>query len=266
MFAAAQGAGVLVNDIDADVAEQTATEIAAAGGKAIAHAGSIAEWAGAERLVNKAVKEYGRLDGFVNNAAIFHTVEPWEETEESIRGLIEVNVLGTMFCGVLALRQMVKQRSGSLVNITSGAHAGISLMGAYGASKGAVASWTYSTAIDAMRYGVRVNAVSPLAETRMGLNNRTPRNPNIPRWPPERTGPLVTFLLSDLSAGVTGQVVRLDGHRFGIIEHPVWWRFEDRAEWPLEEMAAAFDRSFRSQLRPVGQGVPVYSWAPEAGA
>ncbi|NDH53922.1 MAG: SDR family NAD(P)-dependent oxidoreductase [Betaproteobacteria bacterium] len=161
-LAAAEGARVVVNDIDAAGAEAVAAQICSAGGEACASGANIARWDHAAALVQLCVDRYGAIDGLVNNAALFRMARPEEEEAEAVRALIEVNVLGTLHCGVHALRHMLLRRRGSIVNITSGAQAGSSLQGAYGASKGAVASLTYSWALDCAASGVRVNAFAPM--------------------------------------------------------------------------------------------------------
>jgi NAD(P)-dependent dehydrogenase (short-subunit alcohol dehydrogenase family) len=103
----------------------------------------------------------------VNNAGVFRMGFLGDQDEQELRLLVETNVVGTYLCGSTAARRMKAQGSGAIVNITSGAQAGIPLMGAYAATKGAVASATYAWAKELRGSGVRVNAVSPQARTRM---------------------------------------------------------------------------------------------------
>jgi NAD(P)-dependent dehydrogenase (short-subunit alcohol dehydrogenase family) len=119
--AGAQGASVVVNDIDADAAEKVAAEIAESGGQAVASVGSVADWERAAELVATCLEEYGAVDGLVNNAGVLNLAPPWAETEESIRRVVEVNLLGALFVGSHAVRAMIDQGSGSIVNITSSA-------------------------------------------------------------------------------------------------------------------------------------------------
>jgi NAD(P)-dependent dehydrogenase (short-subunit alcohol dehydrogenase family) len=122
----------------------------------------VASWTEAAELIDSCVSEFGRIDGLVNNAALMWVGRPDQLTEADLRRTIEVNVLGTTFCGLHALGHMTAQGSGAIVNVTSGAHAGIPLQCAYSASKGAVASLTYAWAADVAGQGVRVNAISPM--------------------------------------------------------------------------------------------------------
>lgn len=227
-LAAAEGAVVVVNDIDADPAHEVAASIVEAGGQALAQVGDISEWAGAGQAVQTAIDTYGRLDGLVSNAGLFTMHHPEKQDEASFRRIIEVNVLGVAFCGMHAIRHMNDRHHGSIVNVTSGAHAGMEGMAAYGASKGAVASLTYGWAVDLQGTGVRVNAMSPLAGTRMvdevdvyyrvGDSEQGRARRKSPT--PEANAPAVVFLLSDRAANVHGQVVRIDNRDLSLVSHP----------------------------------------------
>jgi NAD(P)-dependent dehydrogenase (short-subunit alcohol dehydrogenase family) len=144
-----------------------------------------------------------------------------------------------------------------VVNVTSGSHAGSAAMGAYGASKGGVASLTYCWAADLDGTGVRVNAVSPNAHTRMAdeyeryLGDRA-QGQNV-RKPPEQNAPAVVFLLSDASAALHGQVVRVDGEELSLIGHPVVLGHGVRSpQWTVAAVEAAFARELAGGLQPVG--------------
>ncbi len=236
---AAAGAQVVVNDVDAAAAEAVVAEIAAAGGRAVAATGSVAEWATAGELVGAALDTFGRLDGLVNNAGLFYVAEPDEEDPEAAREMVEINVLGTLYCGLQAIRQMVRGGGGSIVNDTSGAQAGMRRRGTYGATKGATASLTYSWALDLADRGIRVNAISPIARTAMveyGIA-RGERGTDIP---PERVAPLVTYLISDDSRDVTGRLIRLEGPELSVLSRPGAQRRTVRAEaWDHAGLRAA---------------------------
>ena len=164
---AAEGAKVVVNDVDVEEAAAVVAEIVGLGGEALVSGHSVADWDAADDLVDSCVQAYGRIDGLVNNAVTYpYFGEPWAEEVDTIRHAIEVNVMGAMFCGVHALRRMQEQRRGSVVNLTSRAMLGIPGAGTYSAAKGALASMTYSWALDMAQHGVRVNALAPAAMTR----------------------------------------------------------------------------------------------------
>jgi NAD(P)-dependent dehydrogenase (short-subunit alcohol dehydrogenase family) len=250
---AAAGANVVVNDLDESAIAEVVATIESAGGNAIGHAGSVADWEVAAALTDAAVEGFGALHGLVNNAGVFHASLPWDETEAGIRRIIDVNVLGMLFCAVHAIGAMKGSGSGSIVNVTSGSHVGIAEMGTYGASKGAVASMTYSWALDAEQAGIRVNAVSPLARTGQSdlWANRDADHMDEP--PPERVAPLVVYLLSDAAQNVSGQVIRLDAEGVSLLQHPRYGDQKVAAEsFTPESIAAAIPGELAEQLAPVG--------------
>ncbi|GAA5201928.1 SDR family oxidoreductase [Microbacterium jejuense] len=242
--AALAGAAVVVGDIDAEAAEQTVEAIRASGGRAVAVTGSVAEWAVAQQLTARCVDEYGGVDGLVANAAIMRNADPWDDTEEDLRAVAEVNVLGVQFTARHAMRAMVESgRGGSVVTVVSGARDGIAGMSAYGASKGAVAAMTANWALAGRAHGIRVNAISPLGLTRMSQADHRSDRPPMPD--PSRVAPLVTALLSDSSAPLTGAVLRFDGTALGtygsslrtVATSSTGWRAEDLAAALVEEAA-----------------------------
>jgi hypothetical protein len=153
---------------------------------------------------------------------------------------------------------MVEQGTGSIVNITSGAQCGLDAMSIYGATKAAVASLTYTWAIELAQSGVRVNAVSPRGATRMSeygadfILRRT--GTAIPPEPPASSNaPAVAYLLSDLSDGITGQVVRVDGSQISLMTHPaVSVPMADRREWDVPSVHQLFEQSLRQRMSPPG--------------
>lgn len=251
--AAAEGASVVVNDISAAAAEQVAAEIAGAGGSAVPVVGSVADWDRAGDLVAVCLKEYGAVDGLVNNAGILNLTPPWDESEMSIRRVVEVNLLGALFVGTHAVRAMTDQGSGSIVNMTSSAQLGLSTMGTYGATKGALASLTYSWSVDLGGYFIRVNAYSPVARTAMAeMSPVLP--PDIPD--PADNAAIVTYLLSDLSDGITGQVIQRRGNRLVLLAHPRLTEHGVEADaWTVATVVDQFDPVLRQHQEPVGYAI-----------
>ncbi|WP_424983178.1 SDR family NAD(P)-dependent oxidoreductase [Labedaea rhizosphaerae] len=247
------GAAVVVNDIDVDMAEQVAVAIREEGGAARVSGHDVADPAQAQALIDGCVEEYGRVDGLVNNAGLNNDALPWDEDPEQVRRMVEVNVLGVIYPGVAAIKAMRATGGGSIVNISSGASLGQRSLGTYSATKGAVASLTYSWALDLEEAGIRVNGVCPLAHTRMvRASARAARN-----CPPERTpsliAPLVLFLLSDAAAGITGQLVRCNGPQLHIVGQPYFKEpILERSSWDVEGVTHAFTEVFRAHLEPYG--------------
>jgi NAD(P)-dependent dehydrogenase (short-subunit alcohol dehydrogenase family) len=167
---------------------------------------------------------------------------------------VEVNLLGTIYCGAAALGAMEDQGSGSIVNVSSRAQTGIERSATYAATKGAVASLTYSWALDAPP-GIRVNAIAPQARgtgtRRQGVRAR-PEEPE-----PDQMAPLVSYLISDASRRVNGQVIRLIGRpaglALGLVRHPRGAQLLVRpGGWSAADVASAFDQVLGPELEPVG--------------
>src|SRR5215203_1825990 len=100
--AAAAGAAVVVNDIDVELAEEVAGGIRETGGRAVASGHSVADAGQAAAIIELCVAEFGALDGLVSNAALNYKALPWDDDPEGARALVDVNVLGPLFCGMAA--------------------------------------------------------------------------------------------------------------------------------------------------------------------
>lgn len=233
------GARLIVNGIDAGALDDTVAALTAMGAPHVRIAGSVADWAVAEALTVRAVEQFGRLDGLVNNAGLHYQAMPWEEEEAQVRSTVEANVLGPMFCGIHAIRVMREQGSGSIVNISSGAMLGSDARGIYSATKAAVATLSLNWARDLAGTGIRVNALAPHAATRMTEGEPIPG--------PEKIAPVIGHLLSDRSDEVSGRFFRYNGHelseitpaRRGEIQIPLDARSLDDAAAAFAELAAA---------------------------
>jgi NAD(P)-dependent dehydrogenase (short-subunit alcohol dehydrogenase family) len=215
-----------------------AEEIRGAGGRAVAEVRDVRDPAEAEALIARCLSEFGAVTGLVNNAGVCLQTLFEESSLEVLRETLEVNVIGVFNCARAAVGPMLRQGRGSIVNIISGAQTGQPMLSLYGASKGAVASFTYAWAEELRGRGIRVNAVSPMASTAM--SNFAPHLP-----PPEANSPPVMYLLSDRSEGVTGQVLRIIGDKLSLMCHPA-----NRAPvlqnpaWTLDSVAEAFEATF----------------------
>jgi NAD(P)-dependent dehydrogenase (short-subunit alcohol dehydrogenase family) len=256
LHAANEGALIIVNDREAALAEQVAAEIVDSGGQASACPGSVSDWDFAHEAVRSAIKRYGRLDGLVNNAALHYTCLPWDEHEASIRALVEVNVMGPIFCGHAAIAAFKHQGGGSIINVCSAAYLGADEHSSYGATKGAIASLTYGWAIDGAAHGIRANAIAPLARTRMtdaipSFNGKDAAA--VPQ--PEEIAPLFSYLLGDRSTHISGQIIRFNGSHLGVMEPPGLPRrnfIGDR--WTLEQIEAALGALSADNLPSIGLG------------
>jgi NAD(P)-dependent dehydrogenase (short-subunit alcohol dehydrogenase family) len=258
--AAAEGARVVVNDVEGDLADAVAADITAAGGRAVAHPADVSDWAAAEGLVARCVTEYGRIDGLVNNAGEFFLAPGQDQPEAQARRLVDVNLFGTIACGAAALRRMVDQGSGVVLNVASGEQVGNAALGVYGATKAAVATLTRAWAEDVRAHGVRVNAISPNAGTRMAEayfayrgDAEGARNAGLP---PARNAPLAVYLLSDLSAALTGQVLRITGGELMLFAGPALLDpVVHREGWTVQSVADAVQSELLPHLPPAGMHV-----------
>ncbi|OLR89606.1 SDR family NAD(P)-dependent oxidoreductase [Actinokineospora bangkokensis] len=250
---AGAGAAVVVNDVDRDAAERVAAGIRAAGGAAVVSGHTVADAEQAVEIVELCAREFGAVDGLVNNAGLNYEALPWEDDPRRVRELVEVNVLGVLYTGLAAIRRMRAAGRGAIVNISSGAHLGQRTLGAYAASKGAVASLTASWALDLEECGIRVNAVCPRAYTRMVWTSERAMRTTGPDSTPELIAPLVRFLLGDRSAGITGQVVRCTGTELHVVGQPhLKAPVLRRDEWDVESVDRAFTEVLGGHLEPYG--------------
>ena len=256
---ARQGASLVINDIDADVAEETAAAIRAEGGTAVACAADVSDWDDAGRLIAACIASFGRIDGLVNNAALFHLNKVWDMDPAAARRLVDANVMGPLHCTGHAVKPMLAQRSGSIVNVVSGAHMGMDGMTIYGATKGAVASMVYTWALELEGTGVRANGLSPFGLSRMTettesyMDEKTRAARIAAIQPPEANSPVIEFLLSDRAAGVNGQLVRMDNGDLQIYTHPALLLPPvHREHWTGDDVADAFDADLRHRQVPSG--------------
>jgi NAD(P)-dependent dehydrogenase (short-subunit alcohol dehydrogenase family) len=252
---ARQGACVVVNDVDADEAGEVADAINAQGGRAIRCVADVSDWEEAGRLTETCISAFGRIDGLVNNAALYHIGRIDAFNPVVARALVEVNVLGPMYCTAHAVKPMLAQKSGSIVNVVSGAHMGMPGMGIYGATKGAAASMVYTWAVELAGSGVRVNALSPFGATNILGNSNRQINArcgidtsafgravsSVEIQPPEANSPVVEYLLSDEASDVNGQLVRIDKGEIQLYTHPALLLPSVRREhWDARAVAQVF--------------------------
>jgi len=237
---AAQGAKVVVNDLGGEVdgsgsstgpAGEVVEEIRGMGGEAVANGDDVSSWEGAQRLVNTAIETFGRLDTLVNNAGILRDRMLTNMTEEEWDAVIKVHLKGTFGPTRWAAAYWREQAKAgapvdaSVVNTSSASGLyGNPGQTNYGAAKAGIASFTIIAGKELERYGVRVNAIAPGALTRMtenlGMGQRAAeRKPEeFDAMAPENIAPLVVWLGSNLSAGVTGRVFNVAGGRISVAE------------------------------------------------
>lgn len=268
--AAGAGASVVVNDIDADLADDVVRRIIAAGGRAVSHNGDVSSWDLAESLIDRCVTEFGRIDGLVNNAGVFLMAPIEEHTEEMIKTQLEANLFGHAYCGIHALRRMIGQRSGSVINTYSGTQAGMAFRCSYSAAMAGIAGLTRSWAHECKDKNVRVNAIAPVANTREldygdpilkrliaeGRYSQTAfdRRTKYRAMTTDMNVPMVLYFLSDLSIGITGQGIRYTGDELNLMSHAVARAPSIALDGDLtvEGIARFFSGPWKDALLPLG--------------
>lgn len=224
LFAKA-GAKVAVSDVSQEDCELVVKEIKENNGEAIAVKCDVTNKAQVEELVKKTIKEFGKVDILVNNAGIALPKPFLEMTEEEWDRTLDINLKGCFLCAQAAAKEMAKQKSGSIINISSVEMGGVGVGGSgvahYCASKGGLVAMTEALAVELAPFNIRVNAIAPgLIETPMiEMVKQDPEMEKalLSRIPLGRAGKseevsnLVLFLASSNSSYMTGSTVVVDG-------------------------------------------------------
>jgi NAD(P)-dependent dehydrogenase (short-subunit alcohol dehydrogenase family) len=259
---AREGAKVVVNDLggdntgagaDSGPAHDVVDEIVAAGGTAVANTDNIASWEGAKSVVQQAVSEFGRLDVLVNNAGILHDSFIAGMEESQWDAVIAVHLKGhfaMLHHAAAYWKNQSKsgdQPNAAVINTASGS--GVTLpnpgQANYGAAKAGIAALTLIAAEELERYGVRVNAIAPIARTRltlatpgMGSVMAEPEEGEHDLFTPANISPLVAYLATE-KCPVTGKVYAVQG---GAISRLSGWRDAETIEtdgpWLVDDIAA----------------------------
>lgn len=217
----AKGAAVVVSDIDGAAAETVATSIRDGGGKAVGLRIDVSSEDDAARLAETAVQEFGGLDILVNNAGISTTKLFLETTKQDMERIIGVNLIGAFLCAQAAVRHMLPNGSGRIINIASlsGQRGGIG-RSAYGSSKAGLELLTKVMSVELAAKGVLVNNVAPGAiATQMAVEQHDTKTreayhyliPQRRYGTPEEVAFMVAFLASDEASHVSGTTVNVDG-------------------------------------------------------
>ncbi|WP_436778240.1 SDR family oxidoreductase [Yinghuangia sp. YIM S09857] len=249
---ARHGASVVVNDLGGatdgtgsgvQAAQQVADEITAAGGTAVANTDDVADWDGAAELVAQAIAVFGRLDVLVNNAGILRDTSLVSMTPEAWDAVVRVHLRGTAGPTHHAARhwRALAKATGAPVDArivnTSSASGLYGNFGQanYGAAKAGIAALTVISAIELGPYGVTVNAVAPVARTRM-TEDLIADTPGVDLRP-EHISPLVAWLAGPGGATVSGRVFGAGGGLVGVVEP---WRMGPHVQragiWSLDEL------------------------------
>jgi len=217
---ARRGAKVVVSGRNAERAEAVCAEIKAAGGSAMAVVGDVSRMADAQQLIERALEQFGQIDVLVNNAGITRDNLLMRMKEEEWDEVLAINLKGAFNCIKSVTRQMMKQRSGRIINITSVVgQMGNAGQANYAASKAGIIGLTKSVARELASRNITCNAVAPgFIETDMtGALDEKVRESLQAQIPLGRLGSVsdvaraAAFLAGDEAAYITGQVINVDG-------------------------------------------------------
>ena len=259
---AKEGAKVVVNDLggsnagegaDSGPSHEVVDEIIAAGGTAVASTENVATWSGAESVVLQAIAEFGRLDVLVNNAGILRDSFIAGMEESQWDAVIAVHLKGhfAMLRHAAAYWKAQSkagdQPNAAVINTASGSGVTIPNAGQanYGSAKAGIAALTLIAAEELERYGVRVNAIAPIARTRltlatpgMGSLMAEPEEGELDLFSPANISPLVAYLATE-KCPITGRVYAVQG---GAISALSGWRDTETIEtdgaWQIDDIAA----------------------------
>jgi NAD(P)-dependent dehydrogenase (short-subunit alcohol dehydrogenase family) len=250
LLLAAEGARVIVNDVDADAAKAVVDEIVAAGGTALAHADDVSTWAGAESAVDLAVTELGHLDILVNNAGILRDGMSFSMDEADWDDVLRVHLKGHFNCSHFAgahWRARAKNGeegvSGRIINTASESGLyGLAGQINYAAAKAGIASMTIVLGRELKKYGVTVNAIAPRARTRMTetvLVGLEAKEGEFDEWAPENIAPVVAWLAGDDAADVSGQVFVVFANRVHLMRGwDLFSTIETEGRWTIDDLVA----------------------------
>lgn len=255
---AREGASVVVNDVggardgtgaDAGAAEAVVKEIVAAGGKAVAVAASVATAEGAEAVVSAAIDAFGRADVLVNNAGILRDKTFLKMDEAMWDAVVAVHLKGTFLVSQAFVKRAVQRGEGARIVNTTSVSGMLGNFGQsnYAAAKAGIYGLTRTMAIELQKHRITVNALAPIAKTRM--TEDLPTFQGVETMTPEHISPAALFLASDLAGDKTGYVLAVAGARmyaFKVIETAGKFKDDAAGVWTAQEIAENWDAIVKS--------------------
>jgi NAD(P)-dependent dehydrogenase (short-subunit alcohol dehydrogenase family) len=265
------GCAVVVNDIDADVADSCVRELTDMGARAVAEVVAVGSGEAADRLVQRAVDSFGGIDVMCTNAGILRDRVLWKMSDEDFDAVIDTHLRGTFTCArAAAIRMREQGRGGRIVVISSWAgQRGNFGQTNYAAAKAGIAAFARTWAMELARAEITVNAIVPNAMTRMiasipGMAELVRSAADGEPLPdtvrkemgmgtPEDVAPLVVFLCSDAARDVTGQCIGLGGDKLSLWSHPqeISAAYRDGG-WTADAIAEVWGSSVGSRLETYG--------------
>jgi NAD(P)-dependent dehydrogenase (short-subunit alcohol dehydrogenase family) len=253
MLLASEGAKVLINDLggtrdgagnDQSAANQVAEEIKKAGGQAAPNYASVATAEGAAAIVKGAVDAFGKVDILVNNAGILRDKSFLKMDESMWDTVVAVHLKGTFLCSQAFAKQVVAQGGGGRIVNTTSVSGMLGNFGQanYSAAKAGIYGLTRTTSIELQKHRITVNAIAPIAKTRM--TEDLPMFQGVDTLTPEHIAPAALFLASDLCGDRTGHILAVAGARlyaFKVIETPGKFKDANKGVWSAQEIAENWD-------------------------
>jgi len=250
---AREGGKIVVNDLggprdgsgsDVGAAARVVAEIEAAGGKAIANTDSVSTADGAAAIVRKAIDTFGRVDVLVNNAGILRDKSFLKMDEAMWDAVVSVHMKGTFLCSQVFAKQIVAQGGGGRIVNTTSVSGMLGNFGQanYSAAKAGIYGLTRTMSIELQKHRVTVNAIAPIAKTRM--TEDLPMFQGVDTMTAEHIAPAALFLASDLCGDRTGHVLAVAGARvyaFKVVETPGRFKETDHGMWTAQEIADSWD-------------------------
>ncbi len=250
---ASEGAKVLVSDLGGGVdgsgagrvADEVVQEIRAAGGEAAASYDSVATVEGGKAIFQSALDAFGSVDILVNNAGILRDKTLFNMEEAEWDAVIAVHLKGHYCCTRPFARYIreAKRPGRRIINFSSVSGLwGNFGQANYGAAKAGIAGFTRVVAIEMAKYGATCNVISPGAATRMTIDQMRARgrDPEQERRGPEEIAPVVVWLASPASEGITGQIFHVAGGLLGVMQQPAVIRsFQNEHQWTQEDLDRA---------------------------
>jgi NAD(P)-dependent dehydrogenase (short-subunit alcohol dehydrogenase family) len=227
---AVEGAMVVVNDPGLtedgiNKADKVVEEIKEASGTAVANSDSVATMQGGENIINTAISNFGRIDILVCCAGIFKPQSVVDMTESDFDSIFDVHVKGHFSCIKAAVPEMIEQKSGRIISISSRAAAGGAGNLAYSGAKAAILGMSSALSLDLKHYGITVNAVIPSADTKLFPGKKTKAMVGglpVPIWAePEYVAPLIVFLATDEAKDITDKYIYACGGDICIYAKPL---------------------------------------------
>lgn len=280
LMMAEQGAKVVVNDLGGAAdgegsgsktpAQETVDDIVKAGGQAVANYDSVADPAGAERMVQQAVDTFGRLDCVVNNAGILRDRIFHRMSHMDWKAVLDVHLNGTFYVSRAAANHFKEQNGGSFVHFTSTS----GLIGNFGqsnyaAAKMGIVGLSKSIALDMQRYNVRSNCISPFAWSRLigtiptETEAEKARVERIKLMTTAKIAPLAVFLASDEAKDVTGQIFGVRMNEIFLFSQPRVLRSVHHGEgWTPQSIAEVAIPAMKSNFYKLDRSGDLFTWDP----